>query len=210
MSEQISLARHYLEIERPERALELLARALHDDPKNVELHELRASGLLDAERPAEAAEAARAGLRTLESIILLDVLAGEPAQGCGSARRRARCSRRCGSSRRTRSLSHYALVLGEGGVEEKAMSTLARAEAIAPDDLAVMKARVALAYLFGRDREASRQGKELLEESPEDPFAHSILGSVASGRGSARTARRHFDELARHDVTDDESVEIAL
>lgn len=210
--EQAARVWHLLEIERPEQALTLLDQLLHDEPRSVALHELRACALLEVGRGVDAASAARAGLELApDSIAALDVLAlAERSLGRLGAAEEALLAGLRLEPENPVLLSHYALVLAEGGVEQKALATHARAAAIAPNNLEVMRARILLDFLLGRDDDARKRGRELLEEAPEDPVAHSILGTVASSRGYARSARRHFDEVARHDFTDRELAEVAL
>ncbi len=210
--EQTAHVRHLLEIERPEQALLLVEQLLRDEPGAVELHELRAAALLDLDREEETVTAARAGLELApESIALLDLLAlAQRGLGrLGEAEEALLAGLRL-EPENPILLSHYALVLAEGGAEQKALSTHARAAAIAPNDVEVMRARVLLDYLLGRDGDARKRGQELLAEAPADTVAHSILGNVASSRGYTTAARRHFEEAARQDFTDQELAEVAL
>src|SRR5881409_2698008 len=71
----LALARHYLEIENPKRALEALERSHADELESPEFWELRADALLRLGRYGEGARAAREGLaRDPDEIVLLDLL----------------------------------------------------------------------------------------------------------------------------------------
>ena len=71
----LALASHYLEIDRPERALDTLAKLTGEQVEDATFWELRAQALLGLERHKQAVEAARQGLRLDgESIVLLDLL----------------------------------------------------------------------------------------------------------------------------------------
>jgi predicted Zn-dependent protease len=72
----IHLARHYVEIDRPQAALDALARAKGEELDDPEHWAIRGEALLGLGRPDESADAARRGLELdPEDIELLDVLA---------------------------------------------------------------------------------------------------------------------------------------
>jgi Tfp pilus assembly protein PilF len=211
VSDPVALARHYLDIERPAAALELVDRLLLEDPADSELHEIRAAALYEDGRVEAAVAAARAGLEIDPySLPLLAVLSlAERKRGhLGDAESAILSALRLMPDNSTL-LCQYAVLLAEGGAEAKGERMLERAAALAPDDDVVAQTRIALAYLGGRDKEAERHGSTLLEQDPLDPLAHSVLGTIASERGSPRKATRHFEEAARYDL-DDEMVEVAL
>jgi Flp pilus assembly protein TadD len=167
--------------------------------------------MLDAERYDDAAGAAGVGLAIdPSSTTLLAVLglAHKNRGHLGKAETAFLSALRLAPDDPTL-LSQYALVLAQGGADQKAERMIARAREIAPDNSVVMRTRIALAYLLGRDDDATGRSRELLEHAPLDPVAHSVLGSIASKRGSARQARRHFEEAARYEL-DDDMVEVAL
>jgi len=72
----LALARHYLELDRHQPALDALARASDDALGDPEYWLVRAEALRGLDRPAEAVDAARRGLELdPDDWILLDVLA---------------------------------------------------------------------------------------------------------------------------------------
>jgi Flp pilus assembly protein TadD len=77
------LARHYLDVERPQAALDALGRVPGDELEDPEYWVIRAHALLQLERSEESVEAARSGLAIdPEDIELLTVLAlAEGQQG---------------------------------------------------------------------------------------------------------------------------------
>src|SRR5215831_12865525 len=62
MSETLALARRYVDLDRPESALEVLERARGGDLEDTEFWAIRAKSLLQLERSSESAEAAENGL----------------------------------------------------------------------------------------------------------------------------------------------------
>lgn len=207
----LALARHHLEIDQPQRALERLDRvgpAAVDDP---DFWELRAMALLELERYGDAREAAREGLRLEgESIILLDALSlAEAHLGNLEEAERALLEALRLEPEEVTLLCHYAQLLARGGELEKAERAVAEAERLEPDDPDIVRTRMLLAYVRGDDKAAERLGRELLSMEPEDPGGHGMLGTVASQRGSFRRASRHFDIAARYDLADEDLVRVA-
>ena len=72
----VFLARHYVDIDRPQDALGALGRVTGQALEEPEYWAVRAHALLQLDRPDESAEAARRGLETdPEDIVLLVLLA---------------------------------------------------------------------------------------------------------------------------------------
>lgn len=208
----LSLASHYLEVDRPEQALETLSglggRALEEP----EFWELQAQALLDLDRFDDARRAAEEGLRLETQSLALLALASAAEARCG---RLDEAERHLHEALRLEPespflLAAYADLLMRGGAVEKADRVLDRAERIDPDDPTVIRARIALAYVRNKDREAERHSRRLLAEvDPEDPYGHAMLGAQASNRGAFRRASEHFDTAARYDLSDPDAVDLA-
>ena len=98
----LAVARHYLDIEQPRRALEVLDRREHD-VGDAEYWRLRATALIAVDRYREALDAAARGLDLDPGDVgLLLVSALRTAASVTSRPRSARSSPRCGSTRRSR------------------------------------------------------------------------------------------------------------
>jgi tetratricopeptide (TPR) repeat protein len=208
---RLALARHYLDVDQPERALEHVEGLLAESPEDGDLWELRAEALFDLGDYEEATEAARSGLaRAPDSVVLLDMLAlAEAKRGdFAEAERAVLAALRLAPDHPTL-LAHYALFLAQVGQTAKADRVLERAERSDPEDEAVRTAQIQLAYLSGDDRRVERESRRLLEDVPDHPVGHAFLGGTAAERGSFARAARHLDIAARHDLSDPEFAELA-
>lgn len=206
------LAGHYLEVDQPQRALESLDAIAQPDLEDPLLWELRTQALVDLERYASAVGSAQDGLRVEpDSITLLDLLSVAQA---GLGRLEEAEAAILEAIRLVPEhpilLCRYAEILARGGELAKAGRVLAEAERIDPDHEAVIRCRIAHAYLRGDDRAAKRESRRLLSEiDPEDPVGHAMLGVQAASRGNVRAASRHFDAVAQHDLRDRTAVAVA-
>ena len=205
-------ASHYLEVDRPQRALDELSGLGGGALEEPEFWELQAQALLDLERFEQARTAAGEGLRRdADSLALLALAAAAEARlgSLDDAERHLLAALRL-EPESTFLLAAYADVLIQGGALEKARRMLERADRIDADDPAVIRARIALAYVSNDDREAERHSRRLLAEiDPEDPYGHAMLGSQAIERGSFRRASEHFDTAARYDLSNEDLVAAA-
>jgi tetratricopeptide (TPR) repeat protein len=205
-------ASHYLDIDRPQSALDALTELGGGALEDAHFWELQTQALLDLERFDQARRAAEEGLRLdADSLALLAMAAAAEARlgVLDEAERHLLAALRL-EPESTFLLASYADVLMQGGAVAKASRVLERADRIDPDDPAVIRARITLAYISNKDREAERQSRRLLAEvDPEDPYGHAMLGAQASNRGSFRRASEHFDTAARHDLSDEDAVGLA-
>jgi tetratricopeptide (TPR) repeat protein len=208
----VALASHYLDVDQPQRALDVLDGLGDPDFDDAYLWALRAQALVDLKRFADAAATARSGLRAdAESISLLDLLTiAEAELGELESAEAAILQALELEPERPVLLCRYAHLLARGGELAKADRVCAEAERIAPDDDVVIRCRIALAYVRGDDKAAERESRRLLAEiDPDDPVGHTMLGVQAASRASFRTASRHFDTAARYDLGDEEAVALA-
>lgn len=208
----LALAGHYLDVEQPRRALDVLAGLGGGAPEQPEFWEVRAQALLDLERFDEALQAAEEGLRRdADSLVLLSLAAAAEARlgRLEDAEAHLLAALRL-EPESTFLLAAYADLLMRGDALEKAERVLERAERVDPDDPGVIRARITLAYVQKKDREAERHSRRLLAEvDPEDPYGHAMLGAQATSRGAFRRASEHFDTVARHDLSDPAGVGLA-
>src|SRR5215213_10735294 len=146
----LALARHYVRVQRPERALEALARA-GADVDDPEFHELRGLALYELERYDEAKRAAQAGLAIdPDDVTLLGVLCDcERELGDLAEAERAVLAALELAPSSPQLLGAYAHLCSRAGQFEDAERLLAEAEAIDPQAVAVLQTRVWLAYLRG-------------------------------------------------------------
>ncbi|XXY53302.1 tetratricopeptide repeat protein [Sorangium sp. So ce269] len=206
-----ALARHYLHVDQPRRALDVLERLTDADLEDAELWELRAAALHALERPAEAARAAREGLaRAPESPYLLYLLSACEAQlGDAAAAERAilSCLRLAPES--APALCHYALLVAKAGQVAKAARLVEEAARLDPEGGGVARARMIVAYLQGTDDELDRHGKARLAADPDDALTHHLLGQAMLESGRIDEASRHLRTAARLDPGDHDLADAA-
>ena len=208
----VALASHYLDVDQPQRALDVLDGIDGPDLDDAYLWALRTQALVDLKQFAQAAATARSGLNAdAESITLLDLLSlAEAELGELEEAETAILQALELEPEHPVLLCRYALLLARGGQLDKATRVCAEAERLEPDDQAVIRCRIALAYVRGDDKAAERESRRLLAEfDPDDPIGHTMLGVQAASRGSLRTASRHFDTAAQYDLGDEQAVDLA-
>jgi tetratricopeptide (TPR) repeat protein len=199
----LALALHYLDIEQPRRALEMLDRS-ENDLDEPEYWLLRARALVGVERHAEAIAAASAGLRLdPDDVELLHVNAvAQTGIGDLAAAERSLLAALRIAAEHPVLLAQYALLVARAGQLEKARRLLDEAERLDPSQPVVSYARGVIAYLSGNDKEASKHADVMLADDPEESSALAFRGAVLAERGSTREARRHFEAAARLDPSD--------
>jgi tetratricopeptide (TPR) repeat protein len=206
----LELARRYLEIDRPERALELLQGGQNDldDP---EFWRLRAVALLKLERENQALGAARRGLELEPDSIDLLLVAAHAHRKLGdlaAAERSLLAALRLESEQPTL-LAEYALLVARAGQLQKARALLDEAERLDPMQPYVEHARGVVAFLSADDKAARRHAEAVLATNPESEAALLLRGSALAQRRSFRGAQRSFDAAARLDPTDHGVAQIA-
>jgi tetratricopeptide (TPR) repeat protein len=194
----ITLARHYLSIEQPEKALAALERGA-SDLEDWEFWYLRGEALRALERREEAEEAARRGLALApESIPLLQSLANSLAaqQDLAGAETVLLEALRLDSDN-TQLLCRYSLLLAQGRQLGKADLVLAEAGRQDPDDPLVIATRLSLLHVRGNDRASMRETRRLLRLSPGSIFGHYMLGTLLLLSGRTGGAGRYLQNAAR-------------
>jgi tetratricopeptide (TPR) repeat protein len=197
----IEAARRYIQIGRPERALETLATLDSDEAAGSEARRLRGYALLAVEDYDGAAEAAQDGLEDEPgSLSLLYLLShAEERRGRLAEAEAAVLAALEQDPDDVELLTQYARVLMRGGALGKAERVLDAAAGSDPDSIDVLESRISLAYLKHDDREARRLSEELLAINPESVRGRHMLGVYDFKRGRAKAAAEHYGEVVRAD-----------
>ena len=206
MSTALEAARRYIEIGRPQQALESLSGLDGETATTIDARRLRGYAFLGIQRFDRAALEARDALEDdpadIASLYLLSI-AEEHRDRLPEAEAAILAALEQEPDD-VELLCQYAGVLMRGGVLGKAERVLDAAEGSDPDSVDVLGARQALAYLRGRDREAKRLSQELLARDPESIRAHRLLGVFEFNRGRAGAAATRFGEAVRQNPTSEE------
>ncbi len=206
----LALARHYVTVNQPQRALDALAR-LSPEAEDVEAQRLRGWAMFALEDFDGAARVVRGGLdQAPDSPDLLNLLALSEGQlgRLGEAERAILSGIRL-DPHDPDLLCTYAQLLGRAGQLTKAKKVALEAARLDPDDDRVLQVRMGLAYLAGDDGQAERLGRELLAVAPENAAGHRMVGASLLERGNVGQASAHMDTAARQDVRDHEAASVA-
>jgi tetratricopeptide (TPR) repeat protein len=204
------LARHDLDRDRPDRALDALSKVTGPELETFEFWSLRARALYRLRRWDEALDAAQTGLeREPGDFVLLDVLA--LAQLERGRRKQARATIEHALKLYPEQAilhAHRALILARMARRSFRIASYKepRAEVdealrLDPTSYAVLRVRAQVATL-SRDPRASEHAAELLSFDPEDDHAHVIAGSALARRGHVASGLDHYVEAARLDPSD--------
>jgi tetratricopeptide (TPR) repeat protein len=207
----IEAARRYIEIGRPERALESLAALDSEQGTTSEARRLRGYALLALKDYDGAAEAAQDGLEddpgSINLLYLLSLV--EERRGRIAEAEAAILAALEQDSDDVQLLTQYADVLMRGDALDKAERVLAMAEGSDPDSIDVLESRISLAYLRGNDRESKRLSEELLARDPESVRGHHMLGVFDISRGHAKAAAERYGEVVRADPRNQQIADVA-
>jgi predicted Zn-dependent protease len=205
------LAWHYLQVDQPQRALQELSRLGGEDLEHPDVWQVRGWALIELDRYDEAGRvAADAVARWPENVELLRILAFAHAH----AGRLAEAEAALLSALRLHAdsallLAQYADVLMRGVQLDKAEQVLELAERSDPDQVAVLRMRINLAYVRGRTREAKRLSEELLAYDAEDRQGQVMLGALDLQKGRVGPALTRLGSVVRNDPTDRGAVRAA-
>jgi tetratricopeptide (TPR) repeat protein len=208
--DRLALARHYVDIDRPQRALDALETASDEALSDPEFWLLRAEALRELERPDEAADAARRGLALdPDDVFLLDALALAELDGhrLGAAADALAAALELEPDHPVL-LAHRALVLANAKRFGEARAAVVHALRLDPESVDVRRVRAQVAVL-SEEPDADRYVEELLELSPEDRTGHLLRGSLAAERSRYGPAARAFAEAARLDPSDRDVARVA-
>jgi tetratricopeptide (TPR) repeat protein len=196
----LALARHYVEIDRHQPALDALARAPEEALTDPEYWLLRAEALRGLERPREAAEAAARGLELdADDWTLLDLLALAhlDLDDFNEAERALNAAIELAPEHPTLH-AHLALTLAHAKKFYAASAAIGRALALAPDDVGVLRIRAQISYLAD-DPEAQTYVDDLLARLPDDQIGHALRGMMQARRKDFVPAAHALREAARLD-----------
>jgi tetratricopeptide (TPR) repeat protein len=210
-ADPLTVAARYVEIGRPELALQTLAGLDGDTAAHPYALLLRGRALCEMERFDDAAQAARDGLADAPADIALLYLLSVAEEGRGdlAAAEAAVLAALAEEPDDAVLLCQYARVLMHGGALDKAERVLDKPDAAEPGSTGVLTNRVSLAYLRHDDKAAERLTKELLALDPEDAQAHRLLGALAANRGDMATAAERLGTAVREDPADHRTADAA-
>lgn len=193
----LALARHWLEVGRPERCLDVL-RAGGDTAGTPGAFELRTAALLDLDRDADAAAQARAGLAIDADNTRLLTMLGIACRSTGdfAAGEQALLSALRSEPEDAWILGQYALLLVTAGRLDKAKRVAEAASRVDPEQSVVRYARSVIAHVEGRDGDAAEIARQTLADNPEDLDSHALLGTYSLGEGRVATGADHWRTAA--------------
>ncbi len=197
----LALARHYLSIEQPQKALDALKDVQELAVDDAEYWVVRASALTDLERHADAAEAAARGLAVSpEDIPLLRLRAESLGELGRLGEAEAAILKALNLAAESPDLlCAYAKLLAHGDQLEKASRLVEWAARLAPDDSGVRSAQILLAHVKGEDSAAISHAQSLLADAPDDPNRHYLMGFSLDAKGRTGSARKHYLAAAELD-----------
>ncbi|MDP9022580.1 MAG: tetratricopeptide repeat protein [Actinomycetota bacterium] len=209
-SDHLGLAAHWLTIDRPQRALDELARAGDQAGSPLGLL-LRGHALLALRRFAEAERAASIALRDAPDDVELLALLGDARRESGQL---VEAEEAYLAALRVRPddaslLCSYARLLAEAGQPGKAERLVERAAELDPESAEVEATRALVAWVRGRVEVVGEGAQRLLAAQPDGRAGHAFAGLAATATARYRTARRHFDVVAAADPSDADAVDTA-
>ncbi|PWR15981.1 hypothetical protein DKT69_08090 [Micromonospora sicca] len=210
-ADQLARVVGLLEMNRPEQALEELARLPGPVATDPHVYRLRAVALSTLDRWDEVAEVARQGLAEVgpDAELLGRLGLALRSQGAFAPAERALLDALALEPQDPWLLCQYADLCVTVGQTDKASRLLARAAELAPEHPAVYASRIQLAYAGGHDRAAERVTREFLGRYPEHPVALALHGGIAVERGRIGDAHRSFGRAVAHDPDDPDYAEAA-
>jgi tetratricopeptide (TPR) repeat protein len=207
----LALAEFYVDVGRPERALEVLAGLGSEAIEDPHAWFVRAHALVELERWDAASSAAASGLALdPDRVELLHLRAlalwrrGELA-GAESAVLAALEL----TPEDPVLLCTYAHLVASAGQLDKAERLVDEASRLDPDDAYVRRTRAELAYLSGRDAAAERHARGALELDPEDADSLTLMGVAAYQRGHGRRGAADVRRAAGLDPSSENHVMLA-
>ena len=204
------LARHDLDRDRPDRALEALSKVTGPELETFEFWTLRARALYRFRRWNDAIDAAETGLaRKPDDFVLLDLLALAQLESGDKKRARATIEHALDLYPDQAVLhAHHGLILARLerrsfrlASYKKARAAVDEALRLDPHREAALRVRAQVATMSG-DPRAPQYAAELLSFDPEDDQAHVIAGSALGRRGEITRGLDHYLEAARLDPAD--------
>jgi predicted Zn-dependent protease len=210
--EQIfTMAAHWVQIERPEQALETLGGLSGDAAVSVRAAILRGAALHALERYDEAVNVLRDGIgRHGPAVPLLDLL----GRSLGELGRLGEAEAAFLDALRVQPaepglLCGYARICVLAGQSDKASALVERAASYAPEDPLIVRMRAQVAFARGKDRAMLRYGREAMAIDPQDQAAQVLYGSASMLTGDPTSGRRLLGAAAASRPGDPELLEAA-
>ena len=204
LGRSLAQARHWISINRPEKALDALSDAGPAATGEPGVYLIKAAALFDLRRREEALSAAESGLALdPDDPALLEMLGiAHWKLGNPRAAERAFLDGLSHAPEDPHLLARYGMLVAEAGQLDKARRLAERAAAAAPEDPLVGQVRSLVAYLEGDVKEARDIGAAALAGSPEDPGLHALMGSYLLEGGAVGPATKHHLTYASIDPED--------
>lgn len=204
LDRSLAQARHWISIDRAERALDALATAGPGAAEVPEVFLLQAVAHLDLGHREEARAAAESGLALdPANPALLEILGiAHWKRNDRPAAERAFLDGLRNAPEDAHLLARYAMLVAEDGQIEKARRLAERAAAQAPEDPLVGRVRSLIAYLDGDDKAAQQIGAAALANAPEDVGLHALMGSYLLEGGAIGAGTKHHLTSASIDPGD--------
>lgn len=201
--DQLALARHYLGVNRPDRALLALEQLADGGLEEPGYWEIRTAAAFDLHRWDEAAAVGRRGLMVdPENVLLLDLVAlSELELGNARAAESAIDFALEAAPHDPVLLAHRALIVAHLNRFDEAEQCVAEALRIAPQLPLGLRVRAQIAVLRGDDGAAGVYAQDLLAVEPNSSFAHIVQANAATKRKRHRHAVRHLEQAARLNPT---------
>lgn len=187
-------AEHWLDLGRPERALQALQdAAAPDDPAVLSM---AATAYLMAGRAEEAVTTAERALRHGPAVQPLAVIASAYADPQPGKAEEALLEALRLAPGSPFLVGQYAMLVAASGQFEKARLLIDRAQLIDPRDPELHLVRSRIEYLSGDDRAARRSAETAMSQDPWNLRARLVLGSLHLEQGRAAAGRKLLDTAA--------------
>lgn len=208
----IAKAQALLVASRPEEALRELATLPEGEAIGAGAFQVRTAALLQLDRWAEAADAARQGLAAggPDPDLLCMLANAERELGHLEVAERAVLDGLALAPQDVDLLCGYARICVAAGQVDKAGKLVERAMEQAPNSPTVYATRVVIAYARGDDRTAQRIAREFVAHYPENAGAHALLGGTSALRGQVNATADSSRQAVAHDPTEASFAELAL
>lgn len=209
--EALSLAQHWMTVNRPDRVLEELSRLPGDAALSRAAFVLRAAALHDLGNHQAAASAAESGLGDVGPDPQLLAILGMSRQQLGryEAAESALLDGLALAPTSSFLLCAYARLCLTVGQVEKAGKLVERAASVDPEDDVVARTRLLVAFVQGKDSDAVKHGREAMRLDPDDGGNQLLYGLALASRGNVGAAAHSYRRAAAADPGDRELVEAA-
>jgi Tfp pilus assembly protein PilF len=204
VSNTLPLAVHYLNINKPERALDVLEEAIVEDRESERYWHFRTRALLRLGRYDEAEAICNMGLSHHPEDPELRHLLSHAKRMQGDLAAAERSMRACLESVPAHPgyLACYAELLLRGGKLDAASAVLDLASREMPNSLVVKKHQLFLNYLQNNGHISSQELAEFSAEYPEEAVGYVVMGLSACHAGDMTTASDYLHRAGRLEPND--------